>query len=524
MARRLYRRGVQWRPSHQMETSVNTKPVLAFMILPLLLLSQLAGADVSRVARSTADYAVEQYEDAMTDTLADLVRFETVAREGVPLEKNPQFTGFKKALGDRARELGLEFEDHGHVLIVALGEGEEKLGIVTHGDVQPADPAKWEKSPFELDRTSEPGKLIARGSEDDKGPIATALYAMKAIADRDVPIKRRIELLIYLNEESDWGPLEAFLKTYRMPEYNITIDANYPVVTAEKGWSEVRVTAAEAPVADKDKPYLSEFYGGYFRSQVPDEAHATVVNATPALVKAIRARAAGQEGMKYDFAEGGGKLKITARGKATHSSEPEHGVNAIAFLADALKVQDWPANAAGGMVRYLNDLVGTGIVAEQFGDIAYSDDFMGPMTGVITMVEAGDKGLASYLNLRRPTGKSAAQLDGEIRDALAGWQKRSGIELANIEVQLSDPYRVEDAPHVEPLLDVFRHFTGIEDAGPVSIGGSTNAKLLPKAVSFGPSMPGAAYTGHSEHEFITADQFRLNLKMYTAMMIEIGNL
>ena len=497
---------------------------IARIAAPLFLFSMAATADISPSAQQTAEYAVDQYEAAMTDTLAELVQFETVAREDLPFEQNLEFSGFKGALCGKAEALGLECEDYGHVVIVALGQGEEKVGIVTHGDVQPANPAKWKKSPFELDRTSEPGKLIARGSEDDKGPIATALYSMKAIKDKGVPMKRRVELIVYLAEESDWAPLQDFLKEYDMPAYNITIDANYPVVTAEKGWSEVRATFAETAVLEKNKPYLSDFHGGYFGSQVPDEAHASIVNSTPALQKAIRARAAKHPQLKFAFAEKNGVLEITARGVATHSSEPEHGINAIAFLADALGGYDWPANAAGATVRYINDLIGTGITAEQFGDIAYSDDFMGPMTGALTMVKVTDKGLTSHLNLRRPTGKSAELLDKQIHSAIDSWQKETGIQMADVGVHLGQPYRVDDAPQVQPLLKVFRHFTGIEDAGPVAIGGSTNAKLLPNAVSFGPSMPGKAYTGHSEYEFITVDQLRLNLKMYTAMMIEIANL
>ncbi|WP_346837468.1 dipeptidase [Microbulbifer sp. SAOS-129_SWC] len=497
---------------------------LARLAAPLLLCPLAAAADVSPVAQKTADYAVDHYEAAMTDTLAELVHFKTVARDDLPMEKNPEFTGFKRALCDKAEALGLECEDHGYVVIVALGQGPEKIGIVTHGDVQPANPAKWKKSPFVLDRTSEPGKLIARGSEDDKGPIATALYAMKSIKDQGVPMKRRVELIVYLAEESNWGPLKAFLKDYDMPAYNITIDADYPVVTAEKGWSEVRATFVDKPLADKSQPYLSDFHGGYFRSQVPDEAHATIVNPSAGLEKAIRARAATHPKVKYEFARKDGKLEVTARGVATHSSEPQHGINAIAFLADALGAYQWPANAAGATVRYINDLIGTGILAEKFGNIAYSDDFMGPMTGALTMVKADDKGLTSYLNLRRPTGKSADKLDAQIHSAIDDWQKATGIQMANVGVDLGDPYRVDNAPQVEPLLQVFRHFTGIKNAGPVAIGGSTNAKLLPSAVSFGPSMPDKAYTGHSEHEFMTVDQLRLNLKMYTAMMIEIANL
>ena len=72
------------------------------------------------------------------------------------------------------------------------------------------------------------------------------------------------------------------------------------------------------------------------------------------------------------------------------------------------------------------------------------------------------------------------------------------------------------------LLDVFSFYTNIVDAKTTSIGGGTNSRLFPNAVSFGPSIPGTQYTGHSEHEFITMEQFVLNLKMYTAVLIELA--
>jgi dipeptidase D len=56
----------------------------------------------------------------------------------------------------------------------------------------------------------------------------------------------------------------------------------------------------------------------------------------------------------------------------------------------------------------------------------------------------------------------------------------------------------------------------------VAIGGGTNSRLFPNAVSFGPAMPGTVYSGHSEHEFITVKQLMLNLQMYTAVMVELA--
>ena len=70
-----------------------------------------------------------------------------------------------------------------------------------------------------LDTQSEPGKLIGRGTEDDKGAIVTAMYAMKAIKDKHIKRDRRIELLVYLAEESDWEPLKTFLASYTPAGY-----------------------------------------------------------------------------------------------------------------------------------------------------------------------------------------------------------------------------------------------------------------------------------------------------------------
>ena len=100
------------------------------------------------------------------------------------------------------------------MVVIGLGTQKERVGIITHGDVQPVNAKKWQKSPFELDITTEPGRLIGRGTEDDKGPISTALYAMKAIKDKKIALNKRIELYVYMAEESDWEPLKAYIKTH----------------------------------------------------------------------------------------------------------------------------------------------------------------------------------------------------------------------------------------------------------------------------------------------------------------------
>ncbi|GGY83567.1 dipeptidase [Pseudoduganella plicata] len=491
-----------------------------------------AHAAPSAVAVDTARHARAAYAGKVVDTLAAMVSFNTVADPKVPFERNPAHLGFKQLLKDEAARLGFDYTDAGYVVVIGHGSGAERVGVITHGDVQPVDPSKWRQSPFKLDRTSEPGLLLGRGTEDDKGPIATALYAMKAIKDRKVPLTKRIELYVYMAEESDWEPLEAYLKTHTPPQINITLDAEYPAVTAEKGWGLVSVTIPSAPpgsaavpgAALQEGPTLASYTGGFFDSQIPEDATAIIDGATSALEASIRARAAAQKGMRYGFERAGQRLTIRAKGVSAHSSKPEDGVNAIALLADALAVQPWRGTPAAAMVNFVNELVGTGLYGEKFGQVAYRDAFMGPMTVAPVVLKETGNGLQLNINLRRPRGKSAAQLEGQLAAAFDAWKAKQGGSAtgAQLTAQLGEPWVRDDAPQLPVLLDVFSHYTGIGNARPVAIGGGTNSRLFPNAVSFGPGMPGAVYTGHSEHEFISEKQLLLNLEMYTAVLVELA--
>jgi dipeptidase D len=485
-----------------------------------------ASAVPGEAAVKAAKHAVTAYRDEVVDTLAKLVSYNTVADKDLPFERNPQHLGFKKFLKEEAARLGFDFADYGHVLVIGLGaqDAQEKVGVIAHGDVQPVDPSKWKKSPFELDRTSEPGKLLARGAEDDKGPIATALYAMKSLKDLQVPLSKRIELYVYMAEESDWEPLVQFVKTHPLPQVNITLDAEYPAVTAEKGYGTVAVSfpkaGFETPVGE---PSVAQFGGGFFASQIPEDAQALVANASPALETQIRQRAAKQTGMRYTFERKGDELAIVAKGVSAHSSKPEDGLNAISMLADALAVRTWPDTSAGAMVNFLNEMVGTGYLGEKFGNIAYRDNFMGPMTFAPTVIRQKETGGELAINIRRPQGKTAQQLSNEINAALAQWQgAHQAVQLADVKVQIGDPWIQQDAPQLPVLMKVFAYFTGVKDPKPVAVGGGTNSRLFPHAVSFGPAMPRTVYTGHSEHEFITLKQLLLNLEMYTAVLAELA--
>jgi len=496
--------------------------LLTSSLLTFVFIANTQALQISQAADDTANYAVNTYQQAMVNSLAELVKFNTMAVDGVLAINNPEHIAFKKELKKQATQLGLDFKDDGFVVIIGLGKASDRVGIITHGDVQPANPKKWAKSPYELDTTTMPGKLIARGTEDDKGPISTALFAMKAIKDQGIKLSKRLELYIYMAEESDWGPLEEYVKNNDLPQMNITIDAEYPVVTTEKGYGTLKIAFKKLNKKALFDSYISHFEGGYFGSQIPEDAKAIIENADFALLESLMMKAQNYTGVSFDFTLKDKELTITALGKSAHSSKPQEGINAIPYLADLLSSTRWPNNGAGTLVNFINDNIGLGLEGKKFGNIAYQDDFMGPMTVSPTVIKQHKSNIELNINIRRPRGKSAKQLRDEINYAIASWKLKYMADLTELDHIIGDPFVQDDAPQIPTLLSVFSHFTGIENPKPISIGGGTNSRLFPKAVSFGPAMPGAEYTGHSEHEFITMDQFVLNLKMYTAVMIELA--
>ena len=480
----------------------------------------------SPMARAVATHAVASYFDAVVSTLADLVGFRTVAEPGVPNARHPEFLRLKGYLARKAAELGLEFEDHGAAVLLGLGESNDRLGLITHADVRPAQEAAWAADPFSLDTRSEPGRLLGRGVEDDKGPIAAALYSMKALRDQEAPTLRRVELIISMTEESDWTPFREFLTHWEPPQLNIVLDAVYPVVTAERGSGAVVVTvpAEVDPPHDSDNDAcLVALRGGRFPTQIPAEAEAVVTGAGPDLTAALRSRADRLTDVTFDIRTTRDTLRIHARGVAAHSATPWEGCNAITHLAALLGVHSWPPTPAATMLRFINDLIGTSHYADRFGAVAYAHDFMGPLTLALTTLDAADGGgLVAGLNIRRPVGRSRGEVDAAIRATLDGWSHRTGSRL-DYTLDIGDPYYLESAPHIPVLIDIFRFYTGRDAAGPLSIGGGTQARLVPNGLNFGPAMPDEAYTGHSEHEFMTVGRLRLALQMYTAALVELAS-
>ncbi len=494
---------------------------ISFLFLALSFSLAVAAAPlVSNNAKIAAEHAVSQYKNVMVFSLGEMVKFKTVANPNLKMSENSEFIGFRKWFLNKCEKLQLTCSDHESVLLASIGSGPKVLGLITHGDVQPANASAWKQDPFSLDR-SDPEKLIGRGTEDDKGPIAAALYALKSVQDLKLPLKGQVELLVYMAEESDWSELENFLTTYRTAPVNIALDSEYPVVTAEKAWSHIELGFTEVEqLTVTDLPQINSFKGGAFASQIPENAIAELGNISKEQLESIRTKLETFP-ITYSITGQGNHAFIAVKGRAAHSSKPEYGVNAVNYLAQALKHIQWQPSAPAHSVQFLNDLVGLSLHAEQFGNLAYQHEFMGKLTLSPTKIGFNEQ-QKLFINLRRPIGPTKDAFKKQLIDISNQWATSNNIAMTVLDAYVGEPLWVQNAPHTPTLLNVFSHFANQPNPQPIAIGGSTNAKLFPNAVSFGPTMPGAEYTGHSEHEFIRKDILELTLKMYTAAIVEIA--
>ena len=91
----------------------------------------------------------------------------------------------------------------------------------------------WERDPFSGDVAD--GVMYGRGTLDDKGPTMSAFYAMKALKDCGCEPRRKIRMIIGLDEETGSSGMEKYKEKVKMPDFAIVPDSDFPLVHGEKG-------------------------------------------------------------------------------------------------------------------------------------------------------------------------------------------------------------------------------------------------------------------------------------------------
>ena len=491
----------------------------------------------NEINRLLGIYTRVKYGKAALETLRELVEIPTFNVDGLPQYKNPEFLKIADKIQSLAKAFNLNFRNvDNRVYEISLeGSGDEVVGIHAHADVVPVTPENWvlkdgtKLDPFKVTLIGD--RMYGRGTEDDKNGIVVAMYAMKVIKEEKLPLARNFKLLVDTTEETSGDAIPYYFEHNPTPQYNLALDGGYPVVIAEKGYGTVMATFPVRKGEGKGAEIIS-MTGGAATNQIPSVSVATLVSDKPAELAASLQKA----GADYVKANGGdfavdakvvGKeVKLTVTGVSAHSSAPQSGVNPVARMLELIHGVDGKIalkhNHITDAARYAADNWGLDYLGGKLG-VGFADDFMGPLTTSLTFVGQDAKAFKLAVNLRVPKGKSPDTLKAQIADKLSAWDKKSKVNVSFTYSVAAPMYRNPEGEWVKALLAVATENLGMEHKFGTSAG-ATSVHELPNGVQFGLARPEQKYTGHTDGEFKTVDQFLLDLQIVTEMIGRVGQL
>lgn len=456
------------------------------------------------------DYKEDFLADLFTLLKIDSVRDDDAATDEFPVGPGPAeaLAAFLK-IGERDGFSTENFDNWaGHI---EFGEGEELMGVFGHVDVVPTGNG-WDTDPF--DPVIKEDRVYARGSSDDKGPTMAAYYAMKIIRDLDLPVSKRIRVIIGTDEESGWGCMDHYLKVAETPDFGFSPDANFPIINGEKGNVTVNLNFEGE---NGENTRLVSFDAGLRPNMVPQDASAIIVTDHPDKMAEQFAEFLENNHVTGEINVEGNEVSISLVGKSAHGASPASGVNGATYLATFLNGFDFEKDAKTFLnvsATYLHE----NHDGQKLG-IAHEDELMGALTsnfGVFNFEEG--VGGTIVANMRYPQGTDPETILSQFQGTL----KDENVKCIQAGLGKEPHYVPADDPLVETLLDVYHRQTGLE-AHEMIIGGGTYGRLLDRGVAFGAMFPDSVDTMHQANEFMAIDDLMNAMAIYAESIYELLN-
>jgi succinyl-diaminopimelate desuccinylase len=462
---------------------------------------------------------VDKRKDALIEDAQKLLRIKSLLDEENATDHAPLGEGVKEALDFMLKlgeKDGFKSKNVGNLAgHLEFGEGEEIVGVLCHVDVVPEGDG-WTSDPFGAEIREE--KIFARGAIDDKGPTMAAYYAMKIVKEMELPLSKRVRMIIGTDEESDWRCVEHYFKHEEMPSMGFAPDADFPIIYAEKGISDFDLVQI-GKYDGTEREVLAEvisFQSGRRYNMVPDFARASLVvhlEQTEVVQRYIDFLKKTELKGKYYIDNG--ELILELQGVSAHGMEPDNGKNAgilMALFLASLQIDDKACQYFQFVSRYLCD----DSRGRKLG-IACSDEITGDLTvNVGKLSYSQEHGGRLGFNVRYPVTNDMA----ETKDKLQSLIEKEHFIIENFTD--SKPHHVEEDDFlIQTLKKVYEQQTG-DKAELLSIGGGTYARSLKSGVAFGPLFPGREDIAHQKDEHMFIEDLLKATAIYAQAIYELA--
>ena len=446
---------------------------------------------------------IESMHDEMIDTLQKWIRVPSVKGEatpGAPFGKEVR-SMLDMALAD-CEQMGFKTQNFdGYIAHADLGEGsdEDALAILAHLDVVPEGDG-WKYPPYGA--VIENGRMYGRGTSDDKGPAVAALYAMKAVKDAGIPLRRKVRLILGCDEESGWEDIAHYNKVATMPRMGFSPDASYPIINIEKGICRLELHG----VLSNEGLQVIAFNNGERPNVIPGRASALVVGDAATVAQAEAAAKKLDIPAEVQLTDKG--VSITVTGISGHAAYPETARNAngeMLLLLRELGVQ--------GDLRLLADKIGLDYKGEGL-EISVSDGISGYLTCNLGIIRAGEGGVYATLDIRYPVMTNPDMIIKNVSASLPGMRVEA--------MEVKEPHHVPAGSElVQNLLDAYHEVTGYERKC-LYTGGGTYARSLQEGVAFGASFPQDEDLAHQANEYADIEGLYKNIKIFALAIVKLA--
>jgi len=229
---------------------------------------------VNKVIQTVVDYAHRNHEQHV-DTFKTFLRYPSISQDKA---YQKQLEACADWLVLKMQRIGLEncqkIETNGHPIVYGdwlnAGDNQPTLLIYAHYDVQPiGDQTLWNTEPFEP--TVLAGKLIARGTVDDKCGIWVNLTAIESILSVTDELPINIKLFFEGEEELGSPNVQTFVKQHKdllSADSLIICDGPFSPKQPIIGYSVRGTIMGEVIVSGPPHDLHSGRYGGAVRNPI----------------------------------------------------------------------------------------------------------------------------------------------------------------------------------------------------------------------------------------------------------------
>ncbi|WP_080844380.1 dipeptidase PepV [Cytobacillus gottheilii] len=462
---------------------------------------------------------VNNRKESLIKDAQALLQIKSVLDEENAKEDAPLGQGVKEALdfmltlgekdGFTAKNVG---NLAGHL---EFGEGDEIVGILCHVDVVPEGDG-WSSDPFGAEIRD--GKIFARGAIDDKGPTMAAYYAMKIVKELDLPLSKRVRMIIGTDEESNWRCVDHYFKHEEMPTLGFAPDADFPIIYAEKGISDFDIVQLKKEQKEviNVQAEVNSFHSGLRYNMVPDFAKASLlIHFEPTEIVQKYSDFLRDGDLEGKYYMDNGMLILELQGVSAHGLEPENGKNAGLLMANFLAGIQLDAESQH-FITFTNQYFCGDSRGKKLG-IAFEDHITGELTVNVgklsyTKEDGGRLGLTVRYPVTNEMDHTKEKLDQLLEE--------NHFTIENFSD--SKPHHVaEDDFLIQTLKKVYQLQTG-EEPELLSIGGGTYARSLKSGVAFGPLFPGREDIAHQKDEYMYIEDLVKATAIYAHAIFELA--